>query len=179
MEICTEALALIEEFEGCLRKVGPDLYAPYRDPVGIATIGIGSIWRKDGSRVQMSDPPINKAMCYELMNHELNLKCIPAVSRLITVPLHPLSFGALVSFTYNCGDGALKASTLRKVINARQWNAVPGEFAKWRTAAGRVLPGLVRRRTAESKMFMKGVALMRQTVAENDGEWVTTLARAA
>jgi lysozyme len=178
--VCTEALALIEEFESCLRKVGPDLYAPYLDPVKIPTVGIGSIWRKDGSRVEITDPPITKAQCYELMNHELNMKCIPAVNRLITVPLHPLSYGALVSFTYNCGDGALKGSTLRKMINARRWSEVPAEFAKWRTAKGVVFAGLVRRRTAESKMFMKGVSLQRTSVAENDdGGWTATVSRAA
>lgn len=178
MPIAPEALALIEEFEGCLRKVGPDLYAPYLDPVKIPTIGIGSIWRLDGTRVEMTDPPISKAQCYALMERELRLKCEPAVDRLILVPLHPISRGALISFAYNCGEGALRGSTLRKVINARQWSAVPGEFAKWRTAGGRVFPGLVRRRAAEADMFMRGVALQRTGVAENDNAW-TAIVRAA
>lgn len=158
MRTCPEALALIAEFEGCLKKVGPDLYAPYRDPVGIATIGIGSIWRRDGSRVQMSDPPISRAECETLMGLELTKKCEPAIDRLITVPLHPLMHGALVSFTYNCGEGALRGSNLRKAVNDKRWSDVPREFAKWRMAGGRVFKGLERRRAAESAMFMRGVA---------------------
>lgn len=182
MAVCREALALIEEFEGCLKKVGDDLYAPYIDPVGIPTIGIGSIWRLDGSRVQMSDPPITKAQCYALMDRELSLKCEPAVNRLITAPLHPFSRGALISFTYNCGDGALKGSNLRKAVNEQRWKDVPAEFDKWRMGGGRILPGLVRRRRAESAMFMKGVKdlFMRGVAEANDnGGWITTVAKAA
>lgn len=160
MVVAQAALDLIAEFEGCLKPVGNSMYAPYLDPVGIPTIGIGSIWRRDGSRVAMSDPAISKAECVALMDLELTKKCEPAVDRLITVPLHSLSRGALISFVYNCGEGALKGSNLRKVINAKQWSAVTAEFAKWRMGGGRVLPGLVRRRTAEAKMFMEGVALL-------------------
>ena len=38
---------------------------------------------------------------------------------------------------------------------------VPAEFAKWRMGGGRILPGLVRRRAAESALFLEGVRLMR------------------
>jgi len=179
MAICQEALDLIVEFEGCLKKVGPDLYAPYLDPIGIPTIGIGSIWRADGTRVQMSDPPITRAKCVELMQLELTKKCEPAVDRLIAVKMHPFMRGALVSFAYNLGEGALRGSNLRRVINARQWSQVPGEFAKWRMAGGRVFAGLVRRRKAEADLFMAGVAAMRADTPANDNTaWITTISRA-
>lgn len=181
MEIAQEALQLIEEFEGCLRKLpGQDLYAPYIDPVGIPTIGIGSIWRMDGTRVQMSDPPITKAQCYELMRRELDQKCVPALAMYVTVPLHSLSAGSLYSFMYNCGTGAFKISGVRRAVNERRWSDVPGELAKWRMGGGRVLPGLVRRRTAEAAMFMRGVALQRTAGTENDNAgWLTSIQRAA
>lgn len=182
MTLCQEALDLIEEFEGCLKPIGPDLYAPYRDPIGIPTIGIGSIWHLDGSPVQMSDAPITRAQAVELMEHEISRKCEPAVDRLITVRLHPFSRGALVSFCYNLGAGQLKVSNLRKAINERRWSDVPAEFAKWRLAGGRVLPGLVRRRAAEAALFMRGVQAQRTSVPENDNrisDWTTILQRAA
>jgi lysozyme len=178
MSTCAEALALIEEFEGCLKKVARDLYAPYLCPAGVPTIGIGSIWRSDGSRVTMSDPAITKAECYALMDRELVKKCEPAVDRLFIPTLHPLSRGALISFVYNCGAGALRASTLRKVINARRWDEVPGEFAKWRTGGGRVLAGLVRRRKAEADLFMRGVRLQAEN-SYGEGAWTAILAKAA
>lgn len=177
--ICDEAIRLIEEFEGCLRLVGPDLYGPYRDPVGIWTLGIGSIWYLDGRRVSADSQPISKARCYELMHRELRQSCEPAIDRLITVRLHPLSRGALASFCYNLGGGALQASALRKAINARRWEDVPAEFAKWRMAGGRILPGLVRRRKAESDLFMRGVAELEMESARASSSWGSIFKQAA
>ena len=41
-----------------------------------------------------------------------------AVKRLITVPLTQHEFDAIVSFTFNCGEGALQDSTFRRRMNA-------------------------------------------------------------
>lgn len=181
MAIHPDALALICEFEGYLRplKDGTDRVKPYLCPANVPTIGFGSIFRRDGSRVAMSDPPITRAEAMDLMDLELIRKCEPAVSRLITVPLHPLMHGALISFVYNCGAGALSGSGLRRAVNERRWSDVPGEFAKWRMGGGRILPGLVRRRAAEAAMFMKGVAAQRTAPADDGGGWITTIMRAA
>ena len=185
MATCQEALDLICSFEGYLRvlKDGTQRVVPYLDPVGIPTIGYGSIWRLDGSRVEMGDPPISREEAMALMNIELTKKCEPAVDRLILVPLHSLSRGALLSFTYNCGAGALKASSLRRVVNERRWGEVAFEFGKWRTAKGQVLPGLVRRRTAEAQMFLRGVEVLRRletAAASESANWNwTPVARAA
>ena len=189
MTVCKEALDLITEFEGYLKRLkdGTDRVVPYRCPAGVATIGYGSIWRADGSRVEMTDPPITRAQALHLFDLELTAKCIPAVSRLITVKLHPLMHGALVSFAYNLGEGALRASTLRRKINERRWGEVPAEFAKYRVAKGVVLAGLVRRRKAESDMFMYGVKAQATPAAPlpvepppiDNTRWVTTVLRAA
>jgi lysozyme len=56
---------------------------------------------------------------------------------------------AIADFSYNCGLGALEASTLRRRILAHDWDQVPVELRKWVHGGGRVLPGLVRRREAE------------------------------
>lgn len=174
--VCEEAVDLIREFEGTHRMIGPDLVAPYLDPVGIPTIGTGSIWYLDGRRVTMESPPISLAQCEELLQRELRHSCEPAIDRLINVRLHPFMRGSLASWTYNLGGGNLQASTLRKVINARQWSLVPGELAKWRVAKGKILSGLVRRRAAEAELFMRGVAAMRAEAADNDnGGWQTTI----
>lgn len=70
--------------------------------------------------------------------------------RLISVPLTDGQFDALVSFTFNLGAGALQRSTLRRKVNRGEHQAVPAEFMKWVWAAGKRLPGLVRRRRAEA-----------------------------
>lgn len=187
MAVCKEALDLITEFEGYLRQLkdGTDRVKPYLCPAGVPTVGYGSIWRADGSKVAMTDAPITRAQALALFDLELVKKCQPAVSRLITVKLHPLMHGALVSFTYNLGEGALRASTLRKKINERRWGEVPAEFAKYRVAKGQVLAGLVRRRKAEADMFMYGVKALAAPIEPiemfeiDNTRWVTTVLRAA
>ena len=169
-----EALDLIKQYEGLHKKLPDGRIAPYLDCVGVATIGIGSIWRLDGTRVEMSDPPITLDHALALLDREIRLKCEPVIARNVFVPLHPLSHGALVSFVYNLGGGAFAGSTLRKVINARAWDRVAPEFMKWRMAGGRVLAGLERRRAAEAAMFLRGVS-----ERQRDAPWAADVQRAA
>jgi lysozyme len=63
-------------------------------------------------------------------------------------------FDSLVSFAYNLGTNALKGSTLLKKVN-RNVNdpSIQAEFEKWVNAAGKKLPGLVRRRKAEAWLY--------------------------
>ena len=67
------------------------------------------------------------------------------------MPLDQEEFDATVSFTYNCGEGALADSTLRRRLNSGE--SKPKVFAeelpRW-TSGG--MPGLVRRRDAEVKL---------------------------
>lgn len=158
MAIVAEALAMIEEFEGCLKPTGDGRFKPYLCPAGVPTIGIGSTFYEDRRRVKLSDAPITRERAKELLDFELYRVCVPAIATHITVPLHPLMLGALASFTFNVGTGALQASTLRRRINEQRWADVPGEFRKWCRGGGRVLRGLERRRIAEADMFMRGVA---------------------
>lgn len=183
--LAPEAIDLICGFEGYHKRLPDGRAAPYLCPAYVPTIGYGSIWRADGTRVTMADVPITREEAAHLMSREIAAQCVPAVNRLIVPRLHPLSHGALVSFTYNLGSGALKASGLRKAVNDRRWADVPGELAKWRVASGRVLPGLIRRREAEAYMFMSGVAKQRAagddqgTSVDELARWVATVRRAA
>jgi len=71
-----------------------------------------------------------------------------AVNRLITVELTQNEFDAIVSFAFNCGNGALEESTFRRRINSGEDKALcfTEEFPRWNNGG---LPGLVRRRQAE------------------------------
>lgn len=77
-----------------------------------------------------------------------------AVDSVVTVPLNANQRGALVSFTFNLGEGNLKKSTLLKKVNAKDWAGAAAEFAKWNKAGGKVMAGLTRRRKAESELFL-------------------------
>ena len=77
-----------------------------------------------------------------------------AVNQLVTVLLTQSQFDALVSFTFNLGTGALRGSSLLKMLNLGEYEIAADEFLRWNQAAGQVLPGLVKRRAAERAMFL-------------------------
>jgi lysozyme len=56
---------------------------------------------------------------------------------------------AIVDFTFNLGAGRLQTSTLRRRVNQQDWIAVGQELRRWVYGGGKVLPGLVTRRSAE------------------------------
>lgn len=60
---------------------------------------------------------------------------------------------ALVSFAYNLGLKNLAGSTLLRKHLSGDYAGAKAEFAKWNKAAGKVLPGLVRRRAAEAELY--------------------------
>ena len=57
---------------------------------------------------------------------------------------------AVLSWVYNCGLGNYRVSTFKKRVDAGDWAGAKEECVKWNKAAGRVLPGLTRRRVAEA-----------------------------
>lgn len=78
-----------------------------------------------------------------------------AVKELIDIDLNQHQFDALVSFAFNCGDGALEQSTLRKRLNAGEDPCLVAkeELPRWNKGSKGVLPGLVKRREEEVKLF--------------------------
>jgi len=139
-------LEIIKRFEGW----SP---VPYLDPIGIPTIGYGSIWGLDGKRVAMTHLEINTIIGEALLAREL-VHVEQAVNRLIRVPLTDGQFAALVSFTFNLGSGRLQGSTLRMKANRGDMLGAADEFPKWRRAGGRILRGLVRRRAEERALWL-------------------------
>ena len=73
------------------------------------------------------------------------------VVRLINGPLNQNEFDAIVSFTFNCGSGALSDSTFRRRMNTGEDKATcfREEFPRWDSGG---LAGLVRRRDAEVQL---------------------------
>jgi GH24 family phage-related lysozyme (muramidase) len=64
------------------------------------------------------------------------------------------SFDALVSFAFNAGLGNLQRSTIRMKANRGDWEGAAEAFMMWTKGGGKVLPGLVKRREAEVKLFL-------------------------
>jgi lysozyme len=62
---------------------------------------------------------------------------------------------AVADFAYNLGLTRLAGSTLRRRINAGDWEASAVELRKWVRGGGRILPGLVLRREAEVSLLLE------------------------
>jgi lysozyme len=143
----TIAAELCKRFEGFRSHV-------YICPAGVPTAGFGSTAYADGRRVTMEDPPISLEDAEVLLMHELQHRYASAVARLCPVLLtSEPRFNAIVSWTYNLGAGRLQTSTLRRKINAQDWDGVREQLMKWTRGGGRVLPGLVKRRAAEAALI--------------------------
>jgi lysozyme len=140
---------LIKHFESCLQKRGEHFHA-YKCPAGVLTIGWGHT--NHHGRQFDSAARWNQAECDMEFEHDME-GFEAAVQRLVTVELEPWQFDALVSFTYNCGEGNLRKSTLLKKVNAGDFEGAALEFHKWNKGGGKVLAGLVRRRASEALLF--------------------------
>jgi lysozyme len=140
---------LIQHFEGCLKKSGSH-YVPYKCPANVLTIGFGHTnhhGRKFDAASRWTSEECHAAFLEDMQGFEA------AVRRLVHVPLTDYQFDALVSFTYNCGEGNLAKSTLLKRVNAGDHAGAAKEFHKWNKGGGKVLPGLTRRRASESLLY--------------------------
>lgn len=150
------AAELCRRFEG-LHRVGKDgLIYPYICPAGYPTQGYGTVYRPDRRKVTMQDAPITRETAEEWLRYELFNTYAPGVARLCPglLALAVLEqdwrkFNAIVDFAYNLGVGRLQTSTLRRKINAQDWEGAKEQLMLWVRGGGRVLPGLVRRRQAE------------------------------
>jgi GH24 family phage-related lysozyme (muramidase) len=138
--INAKGLQLLKAFEGLRLEA-------YLDPVGIWTIGYGTtVGVSPGMR-------ITEAQAEAFLQRGL-ARFERAVSSLIAVALNDDQYSALVSFTYNVGEGALASSTLRRLLNQRDYQGAADQFLRWNRGDGVELPGLTRRRRAERALFL-------------------------
>jgi lysozyme len=143
----TIAAELCKRFEGFRSK-------PYLCPAGIATIGYGSTYYADGRKVTLQDAWVSEQQASDLLMHELSHTYLPGVLRLCPVLANDeRRCNAIVDFVYNLGVGRLQTSTLRRKINAQDWDGAKEELMKWTRGGGKVLPGLVKRRQAEVSLL--------------------------
>lgn len=139
----TIAANLCRHFEGFSSK-------PYLCPAGYWTIGYGTVYKPDGTQVAKDDPPISKETADEWLLHELRANYMAGVLRASPIlATDAAALAAMTDFAYNLGVGRYRASTLRKRVEAEDWDGAKEQLMRWVRGGGRVLPGLVRRRKAE------------------------------
>lgn len=141
-KINQDGIDLVKHYEGCKLKT-------YVDVAGNRTIGYGHMSPKLG----VSDT-ITQEQADELLSQDL-IAAECAVLSVAKVPLNDNQFSALVCFVFNVGASNLKASTLLKLINSKEYVVASKEFVKWNHAGGKVFDGLTKRRASEAALFIK------------------------
>jgi len=116
LDKAVQTLAKLENFSATL----------YQCSAGTDTIGYGFT-----DRDLVRKGRISKAEADRILRN----RCSAILSTIrgeIVVPLTVNQMAALVSFTYNVGEGAFRSSTLKTLINRRAYNStINAEFNKW------------------------------------------------
>lgn len=140
------AIGLAKQFEGCSLGAYPDPARGWACP----TIGYGA-----------TGPGITQGTVWTQAQADADLRqrmaaCGVVVDKHVSVVLNDEPKAALCDFIYNVGEGAFETSTLLRLLNGGDAQGAANEFEKWNLAAGKVLPGLVKRRDAEKALFLLG-----------------------
>ena len=154
------AIQMIKHHEGVRTK-------PYRCPALLWTVGVGHVIDPSHTAVKYEERrnlPIPNGWDRVLSMGEVDSILAQDLGRFErgVLRLCPAAidrqgvFDSLVSFSFNVGLGNLQRSGLRMKTNRGDFDEAADEFLKWTKAAGRVLPGLVKRRNDERAMFLGG-----------------------
>ena len=126
---------------------------PYRDSVGIPTIGIGSTYYEDGTKVKMTDKAITKERAIQLAKNVV--KSFEAkVNKAILLPMTQNQFDAMVLLCYNIGESSFARSSVVRNFNAGNLQKAADSFLLWNKAGGVVSKGLTNRRQKERNLFL-------------------------
>jgi len=133
---------LIKEFEGCKLKA-------YKCPAGVWTVGFGATGKEINKDTVWTQEQANEQL------HDRALDALHEAIRLSPILLHETieRQAAIADFIYNCGGGNYRASTLKKRVDAGDWNSAKKEIMRWDKVKGKPLAGLTRRRLIECDML--------------------------
>jgi lysozyme len=140
------AVDLIAKFEGFRPRA-------YLDSTGVWTIGYGSTYLADGSKVTAQTKPMSEPESRDLMSGVV-VKTLASVRAMVHAPATDNQCAALTSFAYNLGTRALRTSTLLRLFNEGKTQDAADQFGAWVKAGGHTVEGLVRRRADERALFL-------------------------
>ena len=144
--------------EFLIKKEGMVL-KPYKDVGGKLTIGVGhlitDIEKKTGLILGINyKNGINKTQAILIKKHDLE-RFENCINKYVEVELTQNEFDALISLSFNIGDGAFRNSTLLKKLNNNESKEeVAKQFLSWNKVNGNPLIGLTNRRKDEIEIFL-------------------------
>lgn len=169
MTTSKNGLNFISRWEGCVLH-------PYLDVASYWTIGIGKLILPTDSFSTISNSQIRTLLAtkdknnsiakiqiphdeaLDLLKYEVE-KCESAIKSNIKVDLTQGQFDALVSWSFNCGVGVLKTSSLSLELNKGNYDVVPAKLLDWCKARVNgvvvVNQGLKNRRISEGELWSK------------------------
>jgi lysozyme len=148
--------------DGDLKQIG---LQPKMCPAGYWTEGYGSlVLDQHGKKIQGFN---NRQKAYDFRKIQTKEQAIEKLKLTLedfsqqidslNLDLNINQHSALVSFAYNVGFSALKSSTLLQLIKEKaSASEIDIAFRAWNKGGGKVLAGLVARRTSEALLFIKG-----------------------
>jgi lysozyme len=158
VKVSAAAIEMIKHHEGVRTR-------PYRCPALLWTVGVGHVIEPAHAATKIDERrnlPIPAGWDRTLSMGEVDALLASdlgrferGVARLCPAALNDQGiFDALVSFSFNVGLGNLQRSGLRMKTNRGEFEEASQEFLKWTKAGGRVLPGLVKRRRDEMRLYL-------------------------
>ena len=146
LQLSANGFKLLGELEGIVLK-------PYRDSVGIPTIGIGSTYYEDGTKVRMTDKPITTERAIQLAKNVVKTFELK-VNQAILLPMTQNQFDAMVLLCYNIGTSGFARSSVVRYFNQGNLQQAADSFLLWNKAGGKVSKGLTNRRIKERALFL-------------------------
>jgi lysozyme len=135
-------IALIKQFEGVRLKA-------YKCPAGIWTIGYGHTGPDVREGMEINEREAEQYLIGDLLRFEHGVEeCLDGV------PASFNQFSAMVSLAYNIGGGAFNKSSVLRYHRQGDHKLAAEAFLLWNKAAGRILPGLTKRRMAERGLYL-------------------------
>lgn len=122
--------------------------SPYKDSVGVWTIGIGHTKAAGGINPETFKGKLTLRQVFDLLKTDI-AKYEAGVNAAVKVPIKQHEFDALVSFHYN--TGAIGRATLTKLVNKGDMAGAAKAFMSWTKP-----PEIKARRIAEQELFRTG-----------------------
>lgn len=155
MKLDRNGVDLIASFEGL--RLSPYYATELEKQKEIVTIGFGSTFYEDGTKVQITDEAITKERALDLLTIVAD-KFALNVAKLIIKEVNQNQFNALVSLAYNIGINAFKVSTVLRLVNNNPNDAnIDKAFLMWNKQGGKELNGLTKRRIKESALYFSKI----------------------
>jgi lysozyme len=150
------AIDMIKADEGLAKKIGNNQVQAYPDPGTGAepwTIGYGTT-RINGRAVEPGQV-ISIAQAEQIFQEQVTKDFLPGVKSSLRNIVTQSMIDACVSLAYNIGVGGFRRSSICSNINRGDYEGAANAFSLYNKAAGKVLPGLVKRRQKEADLFLK------------------------